>query len=742
MNRTVLFVVFIVLNLTVFGQEDPVIIKRITGLITFDGIPMEHTWNDLDLFPLTMHKPVFGSQPSEKSDIRIGYDDQFLWIGAKLYMNDADKIFAATKQRDAMLFSYDAFGVVLDTYNDNENALAFYTAPTGLRSDYTISNDATANPGGSPMAILNRSWNTFWDVRTSVDNNGWYLEMRIPFSSLKFKPENNMAIMGLILIRNISSNIESDTYPGIDPKYGYMSVNKPSLAQTIVIEGAQPSKPLYVSPYIIGGFTRDYSLNDEETMYIRNDRPKFDAGLDIKYNINSNLTLDLTANTDFAQVEADDQKVNLTRYSLYLPEKRMFFQERSSLFDFSLGGVSDNLFYSRRIGIADDQLIRIYGGARLTGRLGNWDLGFLNMQTAPDEEVPGENFGVLRMRRRIINENSYVGGIITSRMGMNGHSNLAYGLDGMIRLYDDDYLNIKLSQTYDSDNGNNMYSLDPSFALIDWERRSEEGLAYKINYTYLGSEFDPGIGFLSRNGVQGLSGQILYGWLPGEESKLLKYNINLKGENYKRTEDGNLESMKISPGFEFSTKSGIHTSISLDIQSEGVQDDFFLSDSISINAGNYSFIGSHLMVTTPSSKPLSVRLMANAGQFFDGNKIGFNLRPRINISSSLNISAMYEFNAIRFPSRGENNSMDVHNINLKIMYMPNTKLTTGFLIQYVNTDDELVTNFRLRYNPREGNDLYLVFNDFRCLNRESISPRPPDYFNETILVKYVHTFIL
>lgn len=291
----------------VIGQE-AVKIKRITVPVEFDGMPKETAWESLNFFSLTMHKPNFGAQPSEKSEVRIGYDNEFLWVAASLYMQDATKIFAVTKKRDEELFDYDAFGITLDTYNDNENSLAFFTTPTGLRTDYTISNDAAGEgggPGGPPG--MNYSWNTFWDVKTTRDDKGWYVEMRIPFSSLKFKPENNIATMGLIITRIISANNESNTYPAIDPKYGFMATNKPSLAGTIEIEGARPLKPVYISPFIIGGFSRDWAINDEETEYAREDDPEYNAGIDIKYNINSNLTLDLTANTDFAQVEADDQ---------------------------------------------------------------------------------------------------------------------------------------------------------------------------------------------------------------------------------------------------------------------------------------------------------------------------------------------------------------------------------------------------------------------------------------------------
>ena len=310
----------------------------------------------------------------------------------------------------------------------------------------------------------------------------------------------------LIISRNISSNDETDTYPAIDPKYGNQATNKPSQARTIEIEGARPSKPVYISPYFIGGFSWDWLYNDTETEYVRAEpypERELNAGIDVKYNINSNLTLDLTANTDFAQVEADDQQVNLTRYSISFPEKRMFFQERSSLFDFSLGGHDDNLFYSRNIGIANHTPIRIYGGARLVGRLGKWDMGFMDMQTEEHEDTPGENFGILRMRRQIINENSYVGGIITSRLGMNGDQNLAYGLDGIFRLFGDDYLNIKWAQTYDNKLENEMNSLDPSFILVDWERRSEEGFAYNLKYTYYGQKFNPGSGYIRLGGYSG-----------------------------------------------------------------------------------------------------------------------------------------------------------------------------------------------------------------------------------------------
>lgn len=746
MKNVPVFLMVIVLSVLItndLSAQESVRIKRITGQVSFDGIPDEEAWKSVDLFPLTMHKPNFGSEPSEKNDVRIGYDNEYLWVGARLYMRDASKIFAVTKKRDVELYDYDAFGIILDTYKDNENGLAFFTTPTGQRTDYAISNDAVQNGGGPGMnSSMNISWNTFWDVKTTRDDKGWYVEMRIPFSSLKFKPSGNEATMGLIISRNISANNETDTYPAIDPKYGFLAPNKPSLAQEILIEGARPSRPVYVSPYALGGFSREYALNESESEYVKHDYPHLDAGIDIKCNINSNLTLDITGNTDFAQVEADDQQVNLTRYSLFFPEKRMFFQERSSLFDFSLGGMSDNLFYSRNIGMADGTPIRIYGGARITGRLGKWDMGFLDMQTAAHDTTSSENFGVLRMRRQVINQNSYVGGILTSRIGNNGKQNLAYGLDGIFRLFGDDYLNVKWSQTYDNTTGNRLNSLNPSFFLVDWERRSEKGFAYKINYTYSGEKFNPGIGFVMRGSVQGLSGRILYGWLPGEKSKLFNYNVSLRAEQFNRLDDGKPESVMIAPEFEINTKKGLHTGFSLEMQKEGVGEDFNLSDSVVVKAGDYSFTTAQVMFGTSNTKMISLMGFISAGEFYDGYRYETMPGFVFNFSSSFNLTAMYDFNMIRFPKRATNNSLNIHSINLKALVMFSTKLSATIMAQYVNTENDLITNFRLRYNPREGNDFYLVLNDYRGIINGNSVPEIPRFFNKTVMVKYIHTFIL
>ena len=751
----IIITILIALSQFQVNGQDATSIKRLTSPVEFDGVPNEAAWNGLDLFPMTMARPNFGLAPSELSEVMITYDDQYLWIGARLLTKDASKIRATSKKRDEQSRNSDSFGVILDTYNDNENGLAFFTMPTGLRIDYSISNDAsggqsgggsTGGGGGSQQSgpggsSVNYSWNTFWDVKTTRDDKGWYVEMRIPFSSLRFKPENDIADMGIIISRSVSSANETDTYPSIDPKYGQTATMKPSLASSIQFEGAKPAKPIYISPYVIGGFARDFALNSDATQYVKKDNPNFNAGLDVKYSISSNLTLDLTVNTDFAQVEADNQQVNLTRYSLFFPEKRAFFQERSSLFSFNLGGSSD-LFYSRNIGMANGSPTTIFGGARMVGRVGKWELGFIDMQTDQYETTPGENFGIFRARKQVINPNSYVGGILTSRLGMNGTQNYAYGLDGIFKVFGEDYLDVKVAQTYDKTTDNKLGSIDPMFFSANWERRSQKGFIYSLGYSYSGEEFDPGIGFVQKASLQGFQGELQYGWLPDAKSKFFSFGPSVKFERITRLIDNQLETMSVTPGWEWNTKKGYGGQIAIKYQEEGVLRPFFLSNKISVAAGTYKFAGLTGMIRTPQSKPISLNINYSGGKFYDGQKYTLSVTPTFNVSSSLQLSGFYSFNALRFPIRATDKTLNIHSANLRALLMVSTKLSASVLVQYVSTQTNLITNFRLRYNPREGNDFYLVFNETRGVGSDDEILAIPTYYNRTLMLKYTHTFQL
>ena len=254
----------------------------------------------------------------------VAHDDKFLWVGARLYDRDPSKIRVMSKKRDEISGQSDFFTIVLDTYDDNENAVAFMTNPIGVRTDMTVNNDAEGDMSSPASMPMNASWNTFWDVLTEITDEGWFLEMRIPLSSLRFQDLDGKVTMGLIVWRYIAHLNEFDTYPPIQQNWD-MSFFKPSQAQNVVFEGIESSRPLYITPYAIGGFGQENVLNDAETEWIRKDEPELNAGLDIKYGLTSNMTLDLTLNTDFAQVEADDQMINLYKVFIVLPGKTTVF---------------------------------------------------------------------------------------------------------------------------------------------------------------------------------------------------------------------------------------------------------------------------------------------------------------------------------------------------------------------------------------------------------------------------------
>lgn len=738
-SLTALVCLFFLAPLALRAQE-VIPISKITGDIVFDGQLDEASWNELTAFPMLVHTPNCGAEPSELSEVMVGYDEEYLWVGARLFSKDPANITSTSKKRDEISRNSDQFGIILDTYDDNENALSFFTMPSGARIDFTVSNDGEGGGGGG-MRSTNYSWNTFWDVETSVDEKGWYVEMRIQFSSLRFQTINGKIHMGMILRRRISYANETVTYPLIDPKYGFSADNKPSLAQTIELENIEPHNPVYISPYVLSGYSSSWELNEEETDYLNENKPKLEAGLDVKYSLTSNLTMDLTANTDFAQVEADDQQVNLTRYSLFFPEKRLFFQERSGIFNFSLGGRSDNLFYSRRIGIVDDNQTRIYGGARMTGRINKWDVGILDMQTAAYDTTSSENFGVARIRRQVINQNSYVGGIMTSRIGANGNYNIAYGLDGIIRMFGDDYLDIRFAQTYETGADNAFWSTDPSFFGITWERRNDEGFAYDLNYTFTGEQMNPDVGFLRRNDIHGGGGRLQYGWIHDETSRFFSNRAMFSVRKYNRVSDGSLESMEISPGWFMNTKGGLGAFLELKYMKEGVEEEFELSDEAMIPAGEYTFTAFQGMIFTPSSKPVSARINIEAGGFYDGNLISLGAEPMLNLSASLQLSGEYQYNYVTFPDRDQ--SLQSHIIRANVLYMFSTKLSASTFLQLNNANEVFIGNFRIRYNPREGNDLYLVYNEHRgFMVEDDVIPQPPSYYNRAIMLKYTHTFRL
>jgi hypothetical protein len=747
--------VILTLNTAIFCQPDSllsrkqaIVIERINGQIRFDGMPDEDDWTAIQPIKLIMYSPNFGKETTEETDVRIAYDNFNLYVGARIFYHDPAMIRSASFKRDYMGMGGDWFGLILDTYNDKENGVAFFTSPDAIRWDASILRDAIAKP--PDQMPINISWNTFWDVLTKTDSAGWSAEFRIPLSSLRFQEINGEVKMGLIIQRWIPAKNETDLFPAIPPNWGESSAIKPSQAQEIVFRGIKPDKPLYIAPYLLAGFGRYYDLNEAETEYYRTNDLVTEPGIDVKFGIKGNLVADFTVNTDFAQVEADDQQINLTRFSLYFPEKRTFFLERASVFDFNLSE-TNNLFYSRRIGLSDDgDPVRIYGGARLTGRIKKWDIGFMDMQTArlwkkyssgkKELFLPSENFGVLRLRRQVINDNSYVGAMITSRIGDNGQYNIAYGLDGIFRVFGNDYLDIKWAQTFEDSITNKSFT-DPSRILITWERRSEKGIGYNLGYSLSGIHFNPGIGFEMIDDYTSYLGTIRYGWMPGEKSKLYLHSLEERLNLMRYIVDGGLMTFSSFTSWSFQTKSQWFGELMVAYSQDKLRDSLeLIEDEVYIPPADYEYLTFRTFFSTPGSKPFFVMLRTETGQYYDGIRLSAGVEPTWNLSRHFELGGTYNYDYLNFSKRDL--VLANHIIGIKALYMYNTKLSVNAFVQYNTAIHEIITNLRLRFNPREGHDLYLVFNEGRNTNLNSEVLKLPVCNSRAFMVKYTYTFNL
>jgi len=714
----------------------PLVLSRLTGPITLDGRVDEAAWEAVDPVPLIQYQPVFGGQMTQRTEIRVAYDDEYLWVSARMYESDPSKIMANALTRDEAS-SDDLLAIVLDTFKDNENALWFSTTPLGTRIDRAVSSDAEFTGGGF-QSVMNQSWNTYWDAVSTVTDEGWFSEMRIPFSSLGFQELDGRVEMGMILYRYIARNSERHIYPPIRPEFDIGFV-KPSQSQTIILEGVKSSSPVYITPYVSSGVVQEAEINEEGSTYELGREFSRNIGGDLKYSVTDNLTLDLTVNTDFAQVEADVQQVNLTRFSLFFPEKRQFFQERAGIFNFGTGSV-DRVFHSRQIGISDSGLVSIAGGGRLVGRVGSWDIGAINMQTLNSDALPAENFGILRLRRRVLNPRSSVGGLWTSRIGNDGTYNLVYALDAVLNVQGGDYFTAKWVQSF-ADTPYDSETFDfanASLASLQYERRGTVGFGFDVAGRYTGADYNPGIGFVTRRDIFTVLGAVRYGWLFDGSGAVRTLQTITRVNAYMRNEDGSVESVVGSHSWNMNYTSGASSKFGLTVENEDLTEELSLPEDGFVPIGNYTFVRANASYRFPFGSLLRGDYEVSVGQFYDGVSLQTTLGPTWTISKHLEFEGRYQYSYIRFSDR--NQTVNVHLIGVTTKIGINTKLSLNGLLQYNTSADLLSSNLRVRYNFREGNDLWIVFN--QNMNQDRMRERPELSLieNRTVLLKYTYTF--
>jgi len=673
-----------------------------------------------------MHLPAFGGEPTQRTEIRVAYDEGSLYAAGWFYDSQPGEIRVNSLYRDRWSGD-DAFAVLVDGFNDNETGLWFYTNPAGVRMDQSISSDARS---------YNESWNAVWDVATRVTEEGWFAEMRIPLSTIGFEERDGRVVMGLTVTRLIARNNERVTFPAIDPRYEF---RQPSVMQDIVLRGVVPRRPVYLTPYFLSGWDRRATLPPGGASYASDQDFVRELGGDLRYGVSDNLHLDLSLNTDFAQVEADDEQVNLTRFPLFFPEKRQFFQERAGVFDFDFGS-GGRLFHSRQIGLAPDRTpIRMLGGARMVSRTGPWDIAGLDVQTDERGSIPSENLGVARIRRRILNPFSFAGTMLTSRFASGGQYHVGTGLDAYLKVVGEEYLTVRGAATFDDAAGSpTLFGRSQVYA--QWQRRSTRGLNYFAQFHRVGADYRPELGFLPRQDFTRLALFSEY-YIHPTRSALRTHGPGAIGYAFLRNGDHSLETSYLAFWWNYGFRSGAEGWLEVIHHYEDVRTAFPLGDGVVVDSGEHEFAELWFNFQPPPGPKLRTLIDARIGGFYDGWRTQIHVEPTWNLSRHLELGGVYELNRIRFPDR--NAGLDIHLARLRIGAAANARLSATAFVQLNSVDDRVGVNLRLRYNLREGSDIWLVYDEGFNTDRDSApgTPRLPLSAARFFRVKVTHTFV-
>ena len=723
-------VALLLLPVTAIAQpatiRDVMPLPRLVAPIVLDGQMDDEGWKGVPVLPVTMHLPVFRGTPTQKTELRVAYDDEHMYFGGWFYDTDPSGIRINSLYRDRFA-NDDTLAIYVDAFNDNENAKWFGITPAGMRFDVLVSEDGNSS---------NSNWDGFWDARASVTPDGWFVEVRIPFSTLGFLSHSagsgqasdvGEAVMGLTVTRLISRLGERVTFPDIDPAFSF---RRPSLAQDVSVSGIRSRRPVYVTPFALAGSERR-GQEDRQT--------PTEVGLDVKVPITGKLNLDVTVNTDFAQVEADDQQVALDRFPLFYPERRRFFQENSGLFEF-VGAGGTRLFHSRRIGLAADQTpVPILAGARLVGRAGAWDVGALSVVTDTHSDAPREHFGVLRLRRAVLNPFSNAGLFVTSVAGGGAH-NLAVGADSSLRVHGDNYLTLKWASTFDDQMPDDTSATTRSLFHSQWERRTGRGLGYTLQYSRVGRDFQPDLGFLPRRDVTSMNAIGNYYIFTDKHRFFRRIYPGALAFSTFRNSDGVLESGTYAFWVQWDTKAGGGGWVEPKWFREDVKAPFRIGGKVDIPVGNYDFADLQLAWTMPGGKRVRTNVDFRAGTYFDGRRTQVILTPTWNASKHLEVGGTYQFTALRFPVR--NQQVDIHLAGLRIGTALNVRLSGTSLLQYNSTTERLDLNLRFRYNVREGTDLWFVYNEGvdTAERPDFVGQDVPRSLSRAFILKYSRTF--
>ena len=684
---------------------------RLTQEIRLDGRLDEAVYQTVP--PITgfiQQIPDEGAPGSERTDVWVFFNVNSLYVTARASDSRPPSEWVANEMRHDViqLRQNDSFSLLLDTFHDRRNGVAFLVTPIGGYSDFAITNEGN----------VNTDWNTVWDMRTGRFEGGWTVEIEIPFKSLRYPPGETQ-VWGIQMRRIVRRRNEAAylTALPISAARGNSVIAglwRVSEAATLVgLEVPPLSIEAEIKPYGIAGLRTDVNAsppteNDGEA----------DAGLDVKYRPTQNLTADLTLNTDFAQVEVDEQQVNLTRFSLFFPEKREFFLEGRGNFDFAGGDGAPTLFFSRRIGLQGGRIVPITAGGRVTGKVGPFDVAVLNIQTG-DETNSGAkstNFTVVRVKRDILRR-STVGGIFTNRSAslLGDGSSQVYGIDGRLAFYDD-------------------VSFTGYFAKTRTLAGNREDQSYQGQFDYAGDRyglslgqlvvedaFIPEIGFVPRDNFRRRSAFARFSPRPSIDL-IRRFVLTGRLEHIASADEGELEAREGQILLESEFENSDQLSLFFNDHYELLTSPFPISPGVTIPIGGYNFRDVRASYRFGAQRPVSGQITFQAGGFWSGDNTALSLsRGRVEVTPQLSLEPSVSFNWVHLPE----GSFTTRLARVRFTYTFTPRMFFSGLLQYSSSGNSFSTNLRFRWQYSPGSELFVVYSEDR-----DTDPLVPDRFTE------------
>lgn len=695
---------------------------RLAEPLVLDGRLDESVYRDyLPAEGFIQATPVHGAPSTERTEVWVMYDEDHIYLACRCWDSAPPERWVVNEyRRDSNgLRQNDHFGVMFDTFYDRRNGFAFYANPLGARADYSVVDE------GGP----NSDWNPVWDVRSERFDGGWTMEMAIPFKSLRYRAGPDQ-LWGIQLRRSIRHKGEW-TYLNPVPASlaGPQALNRVSSGGTLVgLDLPSAGRNVELRPYALGGLSTD-RVAAPAGGYER----RADVGVDFKYGVTSGLTADLTFNTDFAQVEIDEQQVNLTRFSLFFPEKREFFLEGRGVFDFGRGTqrftpgafTSDVpfLFYSRRIGLERGRVVPIVAGGRLTGKAGPFGIGLVNIQTQGEEELGIEptNFSVVRLKRDILRRSS-VGMILTNRsVSVSGEgSNQAYGLDATFSFYE----NVRMGGYWARTETTAVDGDGESWlAAFDW---NADRWGFGAERLKVGDAFNPEVGFARRRDFVKSSVQARFSPRPTSLPSIRQFTWEV-GVDHFENGAGRLESREQSGRFEVELESTAQLSLRVARNREVLFRPFQPGPGVEIAPGAYDFSTIQARVQLPQQWRVAGTITLERGGFYDGTLTGAGVtQGRVVLSNRLSLEPGITWNRVEFPEAELRRTL----LRTRVDYAFTPRMFAGTLLQYDHGERALSSNLRYRWEYRPGSELFVVWTDER-----NTGPRGGGLRNRALILK-------